>query len=76
MGHLEVKASECEYKVRDRRLKEPLINRISDDDMLAELIKEQKQTTEITSDQRPQKHYLTLIKKVEHLTWKKGKPKL
>ena len=40
MGCLRVKANECEYKRRDRRLKEQFMNGISNDDMMTEIIKE------------------------------------
>ena len=40
MGHLSIKANECEYKEGDKRLKEQFINRINDDKMMSEIIKE------------------------------------
>ena len=40
MGHVRVKANEYEYKQRDRRLNEQLINRSNDDKMIIEVIKE------------------------------------
>ena len=40
MGHLRIKANECKYKERDRRLKEQFINGINDDDMMTEIISE------------------------------------
>ena len=37
---LRLNANECKYKERGRRLEEHFINRINDDDMLTEIIKE------------------------------------
>ena len=54
MGHLRVKANECEYKERARMLKEQLINGIGDNDMMAKIMKNSimiKKTTEITREQ-------------------------
>ena len=38
IGHLRVRANECEYKEEDRRLKEQFINGINDDDLVTEII--------------------------------------
>ena len=54
MGYLRLKANECEYKEKDRRLKEQFINGINDDEMKTEIIWELnavKKTSEITSTQ-------------------------
>ena len=40
MGCLRVKASDCEYKEKERMLKEQLINGINDDYMMTEIIRE------------------------------------
>ena len=54
MGHLRVKANECKYEERDRRLKTiQFINGINDD-MMTEIIRELsviKKTNEKTSEQ-------------------------
>ena len=40
MGRLRIKAAKCKYKETDRHLKEQLINRINDDMVTAEIIRE------------------------------------
>ena len=79
MGHLRVKANECECKDRDKRLKEQFI--INDDEMMTEIIKELaiiKKTNEIigvsvmhwvkkVDVQRVQKANWIYIKKAENL---------
>ena len=69
MGHLGIKANKCEYKERDRRLKEQFINGINDDDMITENIRELtviKRTNEITS-----KQVLSWAKKSRSIDYKK-----
>ena len=39
MGNLRIKANECVYKDKDRRIKEQFINSMNDDDMMAEIIR-------------------------------------
>ena len=55
MGHLRMKADECGYKGKERRLKEQFINDIDDyDDMMTNLIQELtriKKTNEVSSKQ-------------------------
>ena len=54
MDHLRVKADECGYKQRYRKLKEQFINGINNDEKMTEIIKELTaiiETNEITSDQ-------------------------
>ena len=53
IGHLRMKANECGFKEKDRKLKEQFINDISDDDIMTEIIKEliaTKKINEITGD--------------------------
>ena len=50
MGQLRIKANECNYEKRGKRLKEQLINGINDDDMITMIIREftvTKKTKEI-----------------------------
>ena len=39
MGHLRIKANECCYKEKDRKLKEQFINGMNDDDMMTKVIR-------------------------------------
>ena len=38
MGHCKIKANDCGYKEKDRRLKQQFINGICDDNMMAEIL--------------------------------------
>ena len=49
MSHLRMKANECGYKEKERRVKEQLTNGIHDDDMMTEIIRELT-TIEKTND--------------------------
>ena len=54
MGRLKLAAVECNYKKVDRQLKEQFVHRLSDNDMLAEIIREftkAEESADITSEQ-------------------------
>ena len=70
MGCLSVKANECEYKQREKRMKEQFINELNYNKIITEIIKELttiKKTNEITGDQM-----LSWTKRVEAQTAQKA----
>ena len=54
MGHLRLKAKECGYKEKERKLMQQIINSISDEQMMTEIIRKLtaiKETNKVTSEQ-------------------------
>ena len=61
------KENECEYKERDRRLKKQLINKIINNDMMIEIIKELTVVKMINKLKGDQVSKLTKIEEVQRV---------